>query len=127
MQIMSRCDQSATLAGLSRIPPAEHVEAKARDSCAGVAAYCSFLAHKYDISCGGLFPEFLVVPSVSDGSVVLPEGRDGFCRGEIRCFGAVKNKGEQPCYGPTSEWSCSRNYGARGCPRVRSRRSSAAL
>src|ERR1043165_2250796 len=29
------------------------------DSCAGVTAYCSFVTARYDISCGGVSPEFM--------------------------------------------------------------------
>src|ERR1044072_1691453 len=44
---------------LSWGPRGCHAHPGTPDSCARVTAYCSFVTVRYDISCGGLSPEFM--------------------------------------------------------------------
>src|SRR5215471_11915813 len=39
------------------------------DSCAGLAAYCSFVNVEYDISCGGLILRFFSIGGVASGGL----------------------------------------------------------
>src|SRR5687768_1720020 len=57
------------------------------DSCARVAPYCTLFLVKYDISCGGQFPEFSKARQANGAANSFPDDLGGFCVGLTRLRG----------------------------------------